>query len=224
MNVSIAIVDKQALWREGLKSILENDELFKVVIEVEKVTKNKELFNEIDVLIIEPDGDLEENHDVIKNILYLYPKLKIVILTNHIEETYVLRALQIGVHGYLLKTMSTYSIMKAIKIIVDGDPFIDSKIISLLLKDYQTLVNLKRKGILREEGVTLPLHLLTWRECEVLQLIADGKTNEDIADVLSISEKTVKNHMSSILKKMKVKHRTAAVVNAIKNGWVNIRI
>ena len=68
-----------------------------------------------------------------------------------------------------------------------------------------------------------PLHLLTRRECEVLQLLADGKSNRGIGETLFISEKTVKNHVSNILQKMNVNDRTQAVVYAIKNGWVEVR-
>lgn len=71
--------------------------------------------------------------------------------------------------------------------------------------------------------VRRPLHLYTKRECEVLQLLTDGKSNRQIAEALNISEKTVKNHVSSLFKKMKVNDRTQAVVTAIKNNWVELK-
>jgi two-component system, NarL family, response regulator DegU len=94
------------------------------------------------------------------------------------------------------------------------------------VKEYRRLAaedqNGAPKGQQRQE-VRLPLHLLTRRECEVLQLLADGKSNRGIGEALFISEKTVKNHVSNILQKMNVNDRTQAVVMAIKNGWVEVR-
>jgi two-component system response regulator DegU len=78
-------------------------------------------------------------------------------------------------------------------------------------------------GTLKDVEYSKPLHILTRRECEVLQMLADGKSNRSIGETLYISEKTVKNHVSNILQKMNVNDRTQAVVVAIKNGWVQVR-
>ena len=81
----------------------------------------------------------------------------------------------------------------------------------------------EHKGSFQQNDIRRPFHLLTKRECEVLQLLTDGQSNRTIGETLFISEKTVKNHVSSILQKMAVNDRTQAVVTAIKNGWVEVK-
>ena len=91
------------------------------------------------------------------------------------------------------------------------------------MQEFKRLSEREHKGTFQQAEVRRPLHLLTKRECEVLQLLTDGQSNRVIGETLYISEKTVKNHVSSILQKMNVNDRTQAVVMAIKNGWVEVK-
>ena len=122
--------------------------------------------------------------------------------------------------------------VEATKMLVQRYP--DTKVIILSIHDDENYVQHALKtgaqGYLLKEmdadaliEIRRPLHLLTRRECEVLQLLADGKSNRAIGETLYISEKTVKNHVSNILQKMNVNDRTQAVVMAIKNGWVEVK-
>src|SRR5699024_819836 len=148
----------------------------------------------------------------------------VIILSIHDDESYVTHALKTGAQGYLLKEMDSDALIEAIKVVREGGSYLHPKVTHNLVQEYRRLAH--------ENMTTLaggrveyhkPLHLLTRRECEVLQLLADGKSNRDVAERLYISEKTVKNHVSNILQKMNINDRTQAVVSAIRKGWVEVQ-
>ena len=158
-----------------------------------------------------------------KELLQNNPDLKIIILSIHEDESYVSHALQTGAQGYLLKEMDTESLMEAIKVVYDGGSYLHPKVTHNLVQEYRKLVKTNEANTnVNEIEYRKPLHLLTKRECQVLQLLSEGQSNRKIAETLVISEKTVKNHVSNILQKMDVNDRTQAVVTAIRNGWVEV--
>src|SRR6478735_2669072 len=114
---------------------------------------------------------------------------------------------------------------KDFEVVAEGGSYLHPKVTHSLVKEYRRLAAQGQSSSYPHEPIEIrrPLHLLTRRECEVLQLLADGKSNRGIGEALYISEKTVKNHVSNILQKMNVNDRTQAVVVAIKNGWVEVR-
>jgi two-component system response regulator DegU len=161
-----------------------------------------------------------------RELVEKYPDTKIIILSIHDDENYVTHALQTGAIGYLLKEMDADALIEAVKVVAEGGSYLHPKVTHNLVHEYRKLA----AGVARSGGAYLqtmeirrPLHLLTRRECEVLQMLADGKSNRGIGEALFISEKTVKNHVSNILQKMNVNDRTQAVVVAIKNGWVEVK-
>jgi len=135
---------------------------------------------------------------------------KVLILTIHDEIEYLLKAIKIGVEGYVLKDADSSILKKAINSVVAGETYIDYTMVPLLNES-------KTKIFAEQDDETL-----TRREIEVLKLLAEGLFNKEIAYKLSISEKTVKNHVSSIFKKIGVSDRTQAAVYAIKNNIVEI--
>jgi two-component system response regulator DegU len=160
-----------------------------------------------------------------KQLIEEYPDTKVIILSIHDDETYVTHALQTGALGYLLKEMDADALVQAVRVVAEGGSYLHPKVTNSLVNEYRRLASQaqnERKYAAREIEIRRPLHLLTRRECEVLQLLADGKSNRGIGETLYISEKTVKNHVSNILQKMNVNDRTQAVVVAIKNGWVSV--
>jgi two-component system response regulator DegU len=164
---------------------------------------------------------IEATQQLIEN----FPDSKVIILSIHDDENYVTHALKTGASGYMLKEMDADALIEAIKVVADGGSYLHPKVTHNLVKEYRRLASEEGSGnqFLRQMEIRRPLHLLTRRECEVLQLLADGKSNRAIGDALFISEKTVKNHVSNILQKMNVNDRTQAVVVAIKKGWVEVR-
>ena len=177
---------------------------------------------EVDILLVELGETPLKNIRCIEQLSIDHPKVKIAVLTDNIDKSYVLRAFQAGASGYLLKEMDLHLIIEAIRHIVAGTSYIHPKVTHHLTNAYLTLIEREHKGVFKQEETRMPFHLLTKRECDVLQLLADGNSNTKISVLLGISDKTVKNHVSSIFEKMNVVHRTKAVVTAIKYGWVKL--
>ncbi len=140
----------------------------------------------------------------------------IVILTIHDEEEYLLEAVRLGVEGYVLKDVEPSMLLQAIRASRAGQPFLQPNLASRLMAGVRRKETSARKASRPEE-------VLTAREIEVLNLLAEGACNKEIASRLYISEKTVKNHTNSIFRKMGVSDRTQAVLEAIRKGWVQVR-
>lgn len=216
-SIKVVIIDRYHLFREGIKLILEANSSFDIVAEsdqYEVLSHASSLFN-VDVLLLDITIFMENMKDV-KRIIEEH-QVKVLILADKGEEAFVTEAIQIGVHGFLFKEMDKRSFIQAIQLVKDGDMYIHPEATRSLIEDYQKLLN----GDTREDFAR-PHHLYTKRECEILQLLTDGQSNRRISETLSISEKTVKNHVSSLFKKMQVNDRTQAVVKAIRNDWVQL--
>lgn len=223
--IKIALIDDHKLFREGVKRILSFEPSFEVVAEADDGREAKDIVEQHDPDIVLMDINMPEVNGIeaTKDLLQNNPDLKIIILSIHEDESYVTHALQTGAQGYLLKEMDTDSLMEAIKVVYDGGSYLHPKVTHNLVQEYRKLVKNNESGHnLTEIEYRKPLHLLTKRECQVLQLLSEGQSNRKIAETLVISEKTVKNHVSNILQKMNVNDRTQAVVTAIRNGWVEV--
>ncbi len=227
MSTRIVIIDDHQLFREGVKRILEFEKSFEVVAEGNDGTEAAELVEKHhpDVVLMDINMPHVNGIEATQKLVDNYPDSKVIILSIHDDENYVTHALKTGASGYMLKEMDADALIEAIKVVADGGSYLHPKVTHNLVKEYRRLASEEGSGnqFLRQMEIRRPLHLLTRRECEVLQLLADGKSNRAIGDALFISEKTVKNHVSNILQKMNVNDRTQAVVVAIKKGWVEIR-
>ncbi|MEC0271844.1 MULTISPECIES: response regulator [Peribacillus] len=227
MTTTIAIIDDHQLFREGFKRILEIEKSFQVIAEgvdgIEVATIEKEY--KPDVFIIDISMPLMNGLEATRRLIENNPNTKVMILSISEDEHYVTEALQSGAIGYLLKEMSASELIDAVHLVADGGSYLHPKVINNILNEYRKLAEKHlREDEAFEQSPKLcrPLHLLTNRECEVLQLLTDGKSNSQIGEALFISEKTVRNHVSRILQKVKVNDRTEAVIRAIKNNWVKI--
>lgn len=221
----ILIIDDHQLFREGVKRILDFEETFEVVAEGDDGSEAIELYtlNEPDVVLMDINMPHMNGIEATEKLLEVYPDAKVIILSIHDDESYVTHALKSGALGYMLKEMDADAIIQAIKVVADGGSYLHPKVTHNLVQEFKRLSEREHKGTFQQAEVRRPLHLLTKRECEVLQLLTDGQSNRVIGETLYISEKTVKNHVSSILQKMNVNDRTQAVVMAIKNGWVEVK-
>ncbi|MCS0673416.1 response regulator transcription factor [Cytobacillus firmus] len=226
MNTKIVIIDDHQLFREGVKRILDFEKSFNVVAEGDDGSEAMGLVEEYDPDVIIMDINMPNTNGVeaTRQLINKYPESKVIILSIHDDENYVTHALKTGASGYLLKEMDADALVEAVKVVADGGSYLHPKVTHNLVNEYRRL-SAEGTGTTSYSQVEIrrPLHLLTRRECEVLQLLADGKSNRGIGEALYISEKTVKNHVSNILQKMNVNDRTQAVVVAIKNGWVEVR-
>jgi two-component system response regulator DegU len=224
----IVLIDDHRLFREGVKRILEMVDEFDVVDEgddgeeVERIVRE----HEPDVVLMDINMPGVNGVEATRRLMEVSPGTRVVILSIHDDETYVTHALKSGASGYLLKEMDADSLVEAVRVVSDGGAYIHPKVTYKLISEFRRLAggsNRNSHSNYREVEYRKPLHILTRRECEVLQLLADGKSNRGCGEVLYISEKTVKNHVSNILQKMGVDDRTQAVVQAIKNGWVRMK-
>ncbi|KMY51857.1 response regulator [Peribacillus loiseleuriae] len=228
MKTSIVIIDDHQLFREGVKKILEFEPIFDVVAEGDDGCEAMSLVetHRPDVVIMDINMPQVNGVEATRLLIERYPDMKIIILSIHDDENYVTHALQTGAQGYLLKEMDADALVEAVKVVADGGSYLHPKITHNLVKEYRRIAieqMTERESSLYIPEIRKPLHLLTRRECEVLQLLADGQSNRGIGETLFISEKTVKNHVSNILQKMNVNDRTQAVISAIKNGWVEVK-
>lgn len=223
MSTKIVLIDDHVLFREGIRRILDFENDFEVVAEGSDGENTMSLVDtyQPDVVLMDINMERVNGVEATKQLVEKYPQLKVIILSIHDDENYVTHALKSGAQGYLLKDMDSESLVQAIKIVSDGGAYLHPKVTHNLVKEFKRMSEEEHKGFQQVE-YRKPLHLLTRRECEVLQLLADGKSNRGISEALFISEKTVKNHVSNILQKMNVNDRTQAVVTAIKNGWVEV--
>lgn len=221
----IIIIDDHQLFREGVKRILEFEESFEVVAEGDDGSDIIGLYKEHmpDVVLVDINMPGKNGVEATADLIKEFPDAKVIMLSIHDDESYVTHALKSGALGYMLKEMDADEIVEAIKVVANGGSYLHPKVTKNLVAEFRRLSEHENKGSFHQTEVRRPFHLLTKRECEVLQLLTDGQSNRAIGETLFISEKTVKNHVSSILQKMNVNDRTQAVVTAIKNGWVEVR-
>ncbi len=149
--------------------------------------------------------------EVLEHLKKEYSGVKVLILTIHNEVEYLLKAVDIGCNGYVLKDSNFAMLKKAIHSVYEGDSFIQPDLIPIL-----------NAGLVDRDSSEGALGGLTKREIEVLKLLAEGLFNKEIAYKLNISERTVKNHVSNIFKKINASDRTQAAVFAIKNNLVDL--
>ncbi len=213
MAIKIMIADDHSMIREGLKNLLELDGNLKVIAEALDGKDCLEKLQTVtpDILLLDINMPVMNGLEVLKYLKEYYPKVKVLVLTVHNEVEYLMKAAEIGVNGYILKDSDFEELRKAIMTIIGGETYIQPSLIPAL----------NSKMIEKNED-DKKLENLTRREVEVLKLLAVGMYNKEIAEKLHISERTVKNHISNIFKKIDVTDRTQAAVFSIRNNLVKI--
>ncbi len=228
-KIKIVIIDDHQLFREGVKRILAMESEFEIVADGQDGSQALELVKlyRPDVILMDINMPNMNGVEATKELVQAFPNIKVLILSIHDDESYVTHVLKTGASGYLLKEMDADALIEAVKVVASGGAYIHPKVTHNLINEYRRLAkedDIHEESIgFREVEYRKPLHILTRRECEVLQLMTDGQSNRAIGESLYISEKTVKNHVSNILQKMNVNDRTQAVVEAIKKGYVIVR-
>ncbi|WP_078431770.1 response regulator [Metabacillus halosaccharovorans] len=228
MKTKIVIIDDHQLFREGVKRILDFEPSFEVIAEGDDGEDALTLVDahKPDVVIMDINMPKVNGVEATKQLIEANEDTKVIILSIHDDENYVTHALKTGARGYLLKEMDADTLIEAVKVVADGGSYLHPKVTHNLVNEFRRLAAANGQAATMQPlqpEIRRPLHILTRRECEVLQMLADGKSNRGIGEALFISEKTVKNHVSNILQKMNVNDRTQAVVVAIKNGWVEVK-
>ena len=208
MNTRVLVADDHPVVRQGLKSLLTR-EGFSVVAEAadgrEALRQVEALHPEVALLDLGMPG--LNGLDAAREIMQSSTGTKVVILTQHAEEPYILEALRAGVHGYVLKSQSVSDVVQAIRDVTRGKLYVSPAISEVVVSAY--------RGQSR-----LPADLLTTREREVLQLVAEGKSTKQIAEILGIAQKTAESHRSHLMVKLGI-HQVAGLVRyAVRRGLV----
>ncbi|QAY68573.1 response regulator transcription factor [Paenibacillus protaetiae] len=232
-KIKVLLADDHQLFREGLKRILNMEEDLEVVGECGDGIQVMEFCNHTmpEIVLMDINMPIENGVVTTERLKTIFPDVKVLILSIHDDESYVFETLRKGATGYLLKDMEAEQLINAIRAVVEGHAYIHPKVTGKLINQLRRMTYLDEMGVVtgaaaaKEAGVKFTAgedNPLTRREAEVLRLMAEGKSNKMIGENLFISEKTVKNHVSSILQKMEVDDRTQAVINSIKFGWVTL--
>ncbi len=206
--VKILVVDDHEMVRKGLIGYLETEPGIQVIGDVENGLKAVEFCrrNTPDIILMDLIMEEMDGIEATKKILAEYPNIKIIIITSYIDKKQIIPALEGGALSYLLKTSKAEDIVIAIKRAMNNEsviqPVIAAKMLDYMRKDPE------------------PHSTLTERELEVLRLIGNGRSNQEIADLLFIGIKTVKTHVSNIFGKLDVSDRTQAAIYANRNGLV----
>ncbi len=207
------IADDHVMIREGIKQLLEFDGDIEIIAEANNGEECIELLESFipDVLLLDINMPGKNGIETLKEIKNKKMPVKILILTVHNEVDYLIKAIDIGIDGYLLKNSNSAELKKAIELVMQEDVYIQPDLIPALNSKLIIKNNNREK-----------IESLTKRELEVLIFLASGMFNKEIAEKMNISERTVKNHVFSIFKKIDVSDRTQAAVFAIKNNLIEI--
>ena len=213
MSAKVVIVDDHSMVREGLKQLLELNGDVEVIGEACDGVECLMLLEKVlqQVLLLDINMPKMNGLEVLEKLKEENINVKVIILTVHNEIEFLLKAVEIGIDGYLLKESDSSELKKAISHVVRGETYIQPSMIPLLNS------RMLERDIEKEK-----INLLTRRELEVLKLLSVGLYNKEIGKKLDISERTVKNHISSIFKKIDVTDRTQAAVFSIRNKLINI--
>ena len=217
--ISLLLAEDHKLMRVGLKTLFEEDGAFRVIAEATsgKDAVEKALIHKPDIVLMDIGFPDISGIKASKQILDKNHLQKIVILTSHTDMAEVTAALSLGIYAYVIKDINTEILKMVLKSVNDGAVWLDPHIVPAIRDKGGTTIPIKKTGraAFRSQHANL-----TEREYEVLKLVVDGKSNNDIANLLSISEHTAKAHVCNIIQKLVVDDRTQAAVKAIKEGLV----
>ncbi|HOP74653.1 MAG TPA: response regulator transcription factor [Bacillota bacterium] len=216
MSIRIMIVDDHPLTRQGLRQIFSLEKDLEVVGEAQHGDEVLEKVRELKPNVVLMDINLPGKNgiELTGEIKKEFPEINILALTIETDQTHVYKIIKAGALGYVLKDIEPDTLIEAIRFIAKGEAYIQPCLLSRLLAEFRQFMDINCPGVLPEELG------LTQREMEIVNYIACGESNREIAEQLFISEKTVKNHVSNILRKMALADRTQVAIYAYRNGLV----
>jgi DNA-binding NarL/FixJ family response regulator len=211
-KITVLIVDDHAIMRDGIRALLGVNDDIEVVGEAaegkEAISKVQELNPDVIIMDVAMPGmdGMEATRQIVKN----NPKAKVLVLTQHDNKEYVLTAIKAGAVGFILKRALGSELVSAIRTVYKGDTVLYPSVAAALVEDYRHRTELD------------PYDRLTTREREVLKLIAEGHTSQEIAGMLVISLKTVLGHRTKIMEKLDIHNRTKLIKYAMRKGIISI--
>ncbi|MGA2716097.1 MAG: response regulator transcription factor [Bryobacteraceae bacterium] len=213
--IRLMIADDHPLVRRGLRALLERTGEFDVVAEAANGYEAIELatLHKPDVALLDVGMPRLNGTDAATSIGEKLPAVRIIIVSVHSDEGYVLRALKAGARGYLLKASPEADVLSAVRAVAAGNAWFSPSITKLLVEDYVNEV--------RRRGLQDSYDLLSIREREILQCLTTGKSNREIADLLYLSVSTVETHRNNILQKLRLHSLADLILYAVRKGLIS---
>ena len=215
MPIRILLADDHTVVRDGLRALLEKQSDMAVVAEAADGRDSVRLAEEQapDVVVMDIAMPNMNGIEATRRILSTNPRVAVVILSMHQDESYVLRSLKAGAKGYLLKDSLRSDVIDAIRQVAQGRSFLTKKVSRILQEDYIRE--------LEQRGLDDSYDLLTEREREILQLVAEGSTNKEVAGILNVSLTTVETHRTHILQKLGLHSVPELILYAVRKGIIS---
>ena len=212
-KLRIVIVDDHTLFREGLRNILDMEDDIEVVADVESAEDIVELVWRArpDVLLLDIRMPSGNGLDAVPAVLRISPSTNVLVLTASDEREEHVRAFKLGAKGVILKDSARQTLMQAIRSVHRGETWVDSRMSGVLVEELSHGSDTDRPGSRLENG-------LTERELEIVRLVASGYKNKEVGATLTISERTVKTHLTNIFQKLAVRDRVGLVMYALRHG------
>jgi two-component system, NarL family, response regulator DegU len=221
-TIRTIIIDKQPLFRAGVKQAFKEQTDFEIV----EASPDEDLSTIIeadlpDVILLDIDSPSLNGLKVGRSLIQRYPATRLIVMTSEVNNDELFESIRIGAAAYLDKKATTQELEAIMRRVARGEYPINDSLLATptvaehVLKQFQEMVSMG----MSVESITAPL---TNRETQILRYVADGNSNKKIAQILDISEQTIKNHVSSILRKLNANDRAHAVVLAIRRGWISV--
>ena len=216
MSVRILLADDHKIMREGLKALLERQLDIQVMAEAENGLEAVRLTQKLKPDIVIMDIGMEELNGIeaTRQIVADVPGVKVIALSMHSDKRFVIEMLKAGAFGYLLKDSAPEELTSAIRAVAANQPYLSPKITDVVLKDYLSTLSLQTEPT--------AFTVLTAREREVLQLIAEGNTTKEIASALQVSVKTIETHRQQMMEKLNIRSIAELTKYAIREGLTSL--
>jgi DNA-binding NarL/FixJ family response regulator len=213
-KIRVLLADDHAVVRKGLRFLLERAPDMEIVGEASDGREAVRLAAELKPHVVVMDIGMPQLNGIeaTAQIVKQNPQVCVIILSVHSDESYLLRALSAGAKGYLLKDSAEEDLVRAVQVAAQGKPFFSPAISEKLLEDYMRY--------LQQRGLKDSYELLTDREKEILQLLAEGKSNKEVAALLNLSPYTVETHRAHIMQKLNLHNTAEIVLYAVRKGII----
>ena len=214
-KIRILLGDDHTLVRQGLRKILEERPEWEVVGEASdgRDAVRQTASTHPDVAVLDIGMPLLNGIEATRQIVRRFPDIRVLILSMHSDEAYIIQALKAGARGYLLKDSADTDLIRGVAAVAAGKSFFSPAVSKVMLDDYVRHM--------REKGIVDRFESLSEREREIFQLVAEGHSNKEIADLLSISPATVETHRAHILQKLDVHNTAELVLYAVRRGVIS---
>ncbi|CAN5815879.1 response regulator transcription factor [soil metagenome] len=212
-GISVLLVDDHVLFRQALRHLLETEQDIRIVGEASDGSQVEQLVEDErpDVVVMDISMPAIDGIAATQILRDKYPSLGIIVLTMFAEDSQVIRAIRAGADGYLLKNIESSKVVDAIRAVARGESVVDPELATKVLNEFRRLSDVDGHNNIAG---------MTEREISLLQLVANGMSNKEIATELGLAESTVKNRLSILFQKLDVKDRTQAAIYAMTHGLV----